>query len=91
MGVKGLNDISGEILLACHIDPINKTAIPILLDSGTSDHCFADLSLFTSYIPFEQLSSGLTAEEELIFNIVGKGSVKLPNKYQLTEENDHLR
>ena len=77
MGVEGLNDISGEIPLACHIDPINKTAIPTLLDSGTSDHCFADLSLFTSYTLFEQPSPGLTTEEELTFNVVGKGSVKL--------------
>ena len=77
MGVEGLNDISGEIPLACHIDPINKTAIPTLLDSGTSNHCFADLSLFTSYTPFEQPSPGLTAEEGLTFNVVGKGSVEL--------------
>jgi len=77
MGVEGLNDISREIPLACHIDSINKTAIPILLDSGASDYCFADLSLFTSYTPFEQPSPGLTAEEGLIFNVVGKGSVKL--------------
>jgi len=77
IGVEGLNDISGEIPLACHMDPINKTAIPTLLDSSTSDYCFADLSLFTSYIPFEQPSPGLTAEEELTFNIVGKRSVEL--------------
>ena len=77
MEVEGLNDISGEIPLACHMDPINKTTIPTLLDSSTSDYCFADLSLFTSYTPFEQPSSGLTAEEELTFNIVGKESVEL--------------
>jgi len=77
MGVEGFNNISGKIPLACHTDPINKTAIPTLLDSGTSDHCFADLSLFTSYISFKQLSPGLTTKEGLIFNIVGKGSVEL--------------
>jgi len=77
MGVEGLNNISGEIPLACCMDPINKTAIPTLLDSGTSDHYFADLLLFTSYTPFEQPSPGLTAEERLIFNVVGKGSVEL--------------
>ena len=38
MGVEGLNNISGEIPLACCIDPINKTAISTLLDSGASDH-----------------------------------------------------
>jgi len=77
IGVEVLNNISREILLACHMDPINKTAIPTLLDSGASNHCFADLSLFTSYTLFEQPSPGLTAEEELTFNIVGKGSVEL--------------
>jgi len=77
IGMEGLNDISGEIPLAYHMDPINKTAIPILLDSGASDHCFADLLLFTSYTPFEQPSPGLTAEEGLTFNIVGKRSVEL--------------
>jgi len=75
--VKSLNDISEEIPLACCMDSINKTAISTLLDSGASDYCFADLSLFTSYTPFEQLSPRLTTEEGLTFNVVGKGSVEL--------------
>jgi len=47
MGLESLNNISGEIPLACHMDPINKTAISTLLDSGASDHCFADLCHMT--------------------------------------------
>ena len=43
----------------------------MFLDSGTSDHYFANLSLFTSYTPFNQLLSGLTAEKELMFKVVG--------------------
>ena len=68
---------TGEIPLACHMDPINKTAIPTLLNSGASDYYFADLLLFTSYTLFKQPLPGLTAEEELIFNVVGKESIKL--------------
>jgi len=75
--VEDLNNISGEIPLACHMDPINKTAILTLLDSSISDHCFADLLLFTLYTPFEQPSPRLTTEEGLTFNVVGKGSVEL--------------
>jgi len=77
MEVEGLNNISGEIPLACYMDPINKTAIPTLLNSGTSDNCFADLLLFTSYTLFKQPLPRLTAKEELTFNIMEKKSIKL--------------
>ena len=69
--------VSGEIPLVYYTDPINKFDIPILLDSGASNHCFADILLFISYTSFDQLSPGSTAEKELIFNIAGKGSIKL--------------
>ena len=49
---------------------------PILIDSGVSNHCFADKSMFSSYIPFEKPSEGLSAGEGLVFSIVGKGDVK---------------
>ena len=77
MGVESLRNVSGEILLVCYTDPINKSDISMLLDSGASDHCFANITLFTSYIPFEQLSPRLTAEKGLIFNIEGKGNIEL--------------
>jgi len=77
MGVESLRNVSGEILLVCYIDPINKSDISMLLDSGASDHCFANIILFTSYIPFKQLSPRLTAEKGLIFNIEGKGNIEL--------------
>ena len=77
MGVESLRNVSGEILLVCYIDPINKSDISMLLDSGASDHCFANITLFTSYIPFKQLSPRLTAEKGLIFNIEGKGNIEL--------------
>ena len=70
-------DISGELPLVCYTHTINKANTPTLLDSGASDHCFTNILLFTSYNPFKQPMPGLTAEEGLTFNIVGKGSVKL--------------
>jgi len=77
MGVESLRNVSGEILLVCYTDSINKSDISMLLDSGASDHCFANIILFTSYIPFKQLSPRLTAEKGLIFNIEGKGNIEL--------------
>jgi len=77
MEVENLSNASGEVLLVCHMEPLNKTVVPTLLDSGVSDHCFANLSLFTSYTPFEQLLPGLTAEEGLTFDMIGRGNVKL--------------
>jgi len=47
-----------------------------LIDSGTSDHCFADKSMFLSYTPFERPSEGLSAGKGSVFSIVGKGNVK---------------
>jgi len=76
-GVESLRDVSGEVLLVCCIDLINKLDIPTLLDSDVSDYCFADILLFTSYTPFERPSPELTAKEGLIFNVIGKGNVKI--------------
>jgi len=77
MGVESLSDASREVPLVCHMKALNKTVVPTLLDSGTSNHCFANLSLFTSYTPFERPLSGLTAKEGLTFDMVGRGNVKL--------------
>jgi len=67
----------GKSPLVCCTDPTNKSSIPTLLDSGASNHCFVDMSLFTSYTLFDQPTPGLTAEKGLTFNIAGKGNVKL--------------
>ena len=64
-GIDGHRHVFGEIPLVCCTDPINKSDIPILLDSGGSDYCFADISLFTSYTIFDQLSPRLTAKKGL--------------------------
>jgi len=47
-----------------------------LIDSGASDHCFADKSMFLSYTPFERPSEGLSAGKGSVFSIVGKENVK---------------
>jgi len=75
--VESLSDASGKVPLVCHMEALNKTIILILPHSGTSNHCFADLSLFTFYTSFERPLSGLTAEEGLTFDVVGRGNVKL--------------
>jgi len=77
MEVVSLRNVSREIPLVCHVDPINKSDIPILLNSGASDHCFADITLFISYIPFEQPLPRLTAEKGLTFNVEEKENIEL--------------
>jgi len=74
--MESLKGISAETPLVCHADSNNKPVVLILLDSGASDHYFTDLSLFTSYTPFNQPLSGLTAEKGLMFNMIGKGNIK---------------
>jgi len=75
-GMESLKGISTEISSVLHIDSNNKSDILTLLDSGASDYYFANLLLFTSYTPFNQLLSGLTAEKGLMFKVVGKGNIK---------------
>ena len=79
-GVESLKGTSAEMPLVFHTDFNNKPNILMLLDSGASDHCFADLSLFTSYTPFNQPLSGLTAEKGLTFNVVGRGNIEFQTK-----------
>ena len=47
-----------------------------LIDSGASDHCFADKSIFSSYTPLVNPSEGLSAGEGSVFSIIGKEDVK---------------
>jgi len=74
--VESLKGISAETPLVCCVDSNNKPVVLTLLDSGTSDHYFTDLSLFTSYTPFNQPLSGLTTEKGLTFNVIGKGNIE---------------
>jgi len=47
-----------------------------LIDSSTSNHCFIDKSMFSSYTSLVNPSEGLSAGEGLVFSIIGKGNVK---------------
>jgi len=54
-----------------------KSLVLTLLDSGASDYCFTDKALFTTYTLLSQATPGLGAGQDSIFQIVGRGSVKL--------------
>jgi len=60
---ESLKGISAERPLVFCTDSDNKPDILMLLDSGASNHYFADLLLFTSYTPFNQPLPGLTTEK----------------------------
>jgi len=53
-----------------------------LIDSGASDHCFANKSFFISYSPLSQDISGLSAGINSTFNILGKGTVKFKTRVE---------
>jgi len=47
-----------------------------LIDSGVNDHCFTDISMFSSYTPFKNPSEGLSTGKGSVFSIIGKENVK---------------
>ena len=51
----------------------NKPEMLTFIDSGATDHCFVDRTMFTTYVPFEKPLAGLSAG--LSFDIIGKGSI----------------
>jgi len=55
-----------------------------LIDSGASDHCFANKSFFISYSPLNQNISGLSAGINSTFNILGRGTVKFKTRVEGT-------
>ena len=52
-----------------------KTNIPTLIDSGASDHCFAERSMFISYTPLDVAATRLSAGKDSTFGIIGRGTV----------------
>jgi len=54
-----------------------KSLILTLLDSGANDSYFTDRALFTTYTPLSQATPSLGARQDLTFQIVKRGSVKL--------------
>jgi len=53
-----------------------------LIDSGASDHCFANKFFFISYSPLNQDISGLSAGINSTFNILGRETVKFKTKVE---------
>jgi len=51
----------------------NKPEMLTFIDSGATDHCFVDRTMFTTYVPFEKPLAGLSAGSS--FDIVGKRSI----------------
>jgi len=51
--------------------------IATVIDSGATDHCFADFLAFTEYEKFEVPLIGRTAEKGTSFMIMGQGTVKM--------------
>jgi len=71
------SDLARENAISLHINLELKDDLLTLIDSGASDHCFADKSMFTTYRPLKQPSEGLSAERNSMFSIVGKGDIEL--------------
>ena len=54
----------------------NRINLLTLIDSGASDHCFANKSLFTTLTPLKEPTSGMSAGKGSIFRIIGEGYVE---------------
>jgi len=84
VGMESNKGLPGERSLVLHTDFHNKQTIRTLIDSGTSDHCFADKSFFISYSPLNQNISGLSTSINSTFNILGRGTVKFKMRVEGT-------
>jgi len=84
MGMEGNKGLPRERSLVLHTDFHNKQTIHTLIDSGTSDHCFADKSFFISYSPLNQNISGLSASINSTFNILGRETVNIKTRVEGT-------
>ena len=57
-------------------------SIATVIDSGVTDHCFADFLAFTEYEKFNVPLTGRTAEKGTSFMITGQGTVKMAIKVE---------
>ena len=57
-------------------------SIATVIDSGVTDHCFADFLAFTEYEKFNVPLTGRTAEKGTSFMIMGQGTVKMAIKVE---------
>ena len=84
MGIESNKGLPGERSLVLHTNSHNKQTIHTLINSGTSDHYFANKSLFISYSPLNQNISGLSASINSTFNILGRGTIKFKTRIEGT-------
>jgi len=56
--------------------------IAMVIDSGVTDHCFADFLAFTEYEKFNIPLTGRTAEKGTSFMITGQETVKMAIKVE---------
>jgi len=84
MEMESNKGLPGERSLVLHTDFHNKQTICTLINSGASDHCFADKSFFISYPPLNQNISGLSASINSTFNILRRGTVKFKTRVEGT-------
>lgn len=69
----------GELTMSipeCHNVNTNVNGVITLLDSGASDHCFVDRSLFSKYQMFSPPRKGNSAGKDSTFTIEGTGTVE---------------
>jgi len=52
------------------IDEIGGDSLDTVIDSGVTNHCFADISMFTKYKRFSSPLAGKTVEKKMNFMIV---------------------
>jgi len=53
------------------IDERGGDSLDTVIDSGATDHCFADISMFTEYERFSSSLARKIVEKEMNFMIVG--------------------
>ena len=55
----------------------NKQNLLTLMDSGASDHCITDQTMFITYEALNKPLKGLSADKGSSFDIIGKGNAVL--------------
>jgi len=82
IGVEINKELPREKSFVIHMDSINKYTIYTLIDSGASDYCFANKSLFILYFPLNQNISSLSASINSTFNILRKGTIRFKTRVE---------
>jgi len=82
-----VSENSNRLQDTCNNDSKSQFNMPMLIDSGASDHCFVNRESFISLTPLHQPTMGFTATKESIFNVTGKGKAKIETCVNGTNRN----